>query len=143
MVSSRKIGELKRALDNLYFEDFKIKMGSCLIRPSLENPQTIWVKVSENVKQLRRLAIEINKLAIQSGFKPVRGGFDQWVKIAEIKSVRDAGPLRAAVHRLMNVRAGSMHVNTVKLKQEIFSMGLITYKTIHEIKAMGSTRFLP
>jgi len=143
MVSNRKFGELRRTMGNLYFEDFTVKMENCLIQPSLENPQTIWVKVSEGVKQLRKLAIEINKLTIQAGFEPVRGGFDQWIKIAEIKSIKNEGPLKAAVCRLLNVRAGNMNINTVKLKQEILSMGLITYKTIYEIKAVGSTHFLP
>lgn len=143
VVSNRKFGELRRTMSDLYFEGFTVKMGNCLIQPSLKNPQTIWVKVSEGIKQLRKLAMEINKLAIQAGFKRVRGGFDQWIKIAEIKSVKDEGPLKAAVYRLLNVRAGSMYVSTVKLKQEILSTGLITYKTIYQIKAVGSTRFLP
>ena len=134
-VSEHKLRDLFRALDNIYFEDFTVKLGSCLIQPSLETPQTIWVQVSEGAEQLRRLALEINENALQAGFKPVRGTFNPQIKIAEIKSIKDEGSLRAAVYRLLRVRIGKLEVRTIKLKREVSPQ---TMETIYEVKATES-----
>jgi 2'-5' RNA ligase len=135
-VPIRRIGELIGVLNDLYFEVFAIKLESCLIQPNLENPKTIWIQVSEGFKQLRRLAVKINGLVVQVGLNPVKGSFNPYVKVAEIRSIREESSLKAAVCRLLKVRVGSMNVRTIKLKQENFSTSLITYEKIHEVKLM-------
>jgi 2'-5' RNA ligase len=118
-------------------------MGNCLVYDAPERPKAIYIQVCEGIDKLREIAIEMNKLAVQAGFKPVKGGFNLHVKIAEVKVVKDQSTLQAAVCRLLKVRVGDMPVRTVKLKKEDVLGGVITYETVHEVKATESTRFLP
>ena len=142
-VSNLRILELARAINGLYFKEFPIKLGNCLIYDAPKGPKTIHVQVLEGVDKLRMLAVKMNRLAVQAGFKPVKGGFNLHVKIAEVNTVKDQSILQAAVYRLLKVKVGGMNVETIKLKKETISEGEVEYETVHEVKAAGFTRFLP
>jgi len=142
-VSNLRVLELARAINGLYFEEFPITLGNCLVYDAPKRPKTIYVQVCRGVDKLRRLAIKMNRFAVQAGFKPVKGGFNLHVKIAEVKVVKDQSMLQAAVCRLLKVKVGGMTAKTVKLKKEVASEGATMYETVHEVKATEFTRFLP
>jgi len=105
--------------------------------PNLRRINTVWVGVVEGEENLRGLSVKLEPGLRRIGFQPDPKGFSPHLTVARVKTGKNRDRLASLIEELSEYEAGSMTVNSVRLKRSVLTPKGPTYSTILEVGAGG------
>ena len=135
-----RLDEIKKSLEDLSFQPFRIGLEGVGVFPALRRPRIIWIGVSNNsekFKQLKRMADDrIRKL----GYKPERRKYTPHATIARVRRVRNKRDIVSCIDGLSDVTIGEMVIDSIRMKKSTLTSSGPIYDTLWAIESSRENR---
>jgi len=126
---------VREGIKSVKYSSFMLSLKGVGVFPNLRHMNVVWVGISEGEKNLREITEKLESILKRISFPPDHKGFSPHLTIARVKTSRNKDKLANLIVELKNFHAGSMLVDSVKLKKSILTPKGPLYSTIDSVSA--------
>jgi len=134
-ISRDQIETVKRILDTLDFQSFRLLVKNPNVLPNENYVRVVYCVLNGDVEPLKVTQKELRSKLRDDGFKVDKRPFKPHLTIARVKSSRNRKELISAIQELSEMDCGVQEITSIKLKKSDLTSEGPKYTTLHEVHA--------
>lgn len=133
-ISPSTVDLIRKAMDEMKFYEFKIRLKGLGAFPKPTFPRAIWIGVREGNDELTRIYSEMESKLRGIGIRPENRPFHPHVTIARLKG-GEKSKIVEVIDAMSDYEFGVIVGRSFRLKKSILSPKGPVYSTVHEVTA--------
>lgn len=133
-VSSNKINEICKLMDNIKFPSFMLEVKGIGVFPSLNRPRVVWAGVGEGYQKVVDIFKILDSNLRKLNFKSEDEEFTPHITIGRFRSNRNISAFIKFVENYEDVVFGQFNVTCIRLKRSILTPRGPIYSNLYEVK---------
>lgn len=134
-LSSTQIDVVKGIMDEIKFDNIKLKIVGIDVLPKREYIKVICCKVEGDIQKLQNIQKALRAKLGKEGFRTDNRNFKPHATIARVKSSRKKDELIGLINELSDADIGNQEIDSIKLKKSELRSDGPQYSILHEVYA--------